>query len=212
MPWLVFGLELLCGIPQIEAPHCVDGSDWCPTSLDQQARSVSDRCEAPPHTPHTPRPLQPVTCVQLSRFLTTVDIAFLPRLLPAERPGVRAQPAVQTPARNETDPQPHPGSSPRTWQSRRTHASYSRLRPVAEPVAPLLRNPGPLLPRPLDPVSHRALGTLGKQTASLQPSLAFLISIICCAIVSSKLQHVLGIRGDLKVVLVLETDTFALDN
>lgn len=68
------------------------------------------------------------------------------------------------------------------------------------------------MPRPLDPVSHRALGTLGKQTASLQPSLAFLISIICCAIVSSKLQHVLGIRGDLKVVLVLETDTFALDN
>lgn len=159
-------------------------------------------------------PLQPVTCVQLSRFFFFDDCwhCFLPHLLPAERPGVQAQPAVQTPARNETNPQPHPGSSPRTWQSRSTHSSYSHLRSTAEPVTPLLHNPGLLLPRPPDPVSHRALGTLGKRIASLQPSLAFLISIICCPIVSSKLQRVLGIRGDMKVVLVLETDTFALDN
>lgn len=137
---------------------------------------------------------------------------FLLHLLPAERPGVQAQPAVQTPAWNETDPQLHPGSSSRSWQSCSTHDSYSHLHSAAEPVAPLLHNPGPLLPRPPDPVSHRALGTLGKPITLLQPSLAFLISIICCAIVSSKLQHVLGIQGDMKVVLVLETDTFAHDN
>lgn len=154
--------------------------------------------------------------------LIAVDSCFLPLLLPAERSGVTAQPAVQTPARNKTDPQPHPRPSPRFQPSRKTirtspgtSSSYSHPCSATEPVQPLLLRPRPLLPRPPDPVSHHTLGTLGKQIASLRPSLSHLTrrpSINDASIVSSKLWDVSGASSETEVVHVLETDTFVLDN
>lgn len=189
-------------------PPCpADGSYWCLTSRDQQQCSVLDRC-------NPPFPLQPVTCVQLACFffLMTVDIAFslvyflqsaleskLSQLFKHLHGMRQTLSLILAPQQEPDNPAAHKAPA----------AVYARLLNQTHHCCTILdRCCLDLLTLSL--IVPSAPWVSGSSSRSL--SLPFLIRIICCPIVRSKLQRVLGIQGDAKVVLVLETDTFALEN